>query len=104
MLYNINKGVGRPLDFFGLKSQYILYFVVGMAGAFIAFFVVRLINEVAGYIMAGVTAIVTYIVCYYLNSKFGVSGVAHKMAMNMCPERVSPKRAKSLIAKTSRRK
>lgn len=104
MLYNINKGVGRPLDFFGLKGFYILYFVVGIVAAFLMFFVVRLINEVAGYVVAGVIAIVTYFVCHYLNKKFGVSGIGHKMAMGMCPERVSPKRAKSLVAKTSRRK
>ena len=53
MQYGVNKGVGRPLDFFGLKSHFILYFLVGMALAFITFFVVRLINEVIGYVVAG---------------------------------------------------
>lgn len=104
MLYKINKGVGRPLDFFGLKGFYILYFVIGIVGAFIMFFIVRLINEIAGYVVAVVVAVLTYIICYQLNNKYGVNGISNKMAMGMCPERVSPKRAKSLIAKTSRRK
>ena len=104
MLYGINKGVGRPLDFFGLKSHFILYFLVGMALAFILFFVVRLIDEVIGYVVAGTIAIATYVVCYQLNNKYGVHGISHKMAMGMCPERVSPRRARKLIKRTSRRK
>jgi len=104
MLYDINKGVGRPLDFFGLKSHFILYFVVGMGVAFLLFFVLRLISDVASYIVAGTVAIVTYVVCYHLNNKYGVHGIGHKMAMGMCPERVSPRRAKSLVKKTSRKK
>lgn len=104
MMYEINKGVGRPLDFFGLKSRYILYFVVGIGLAFVAFFLVRLINEIAGYVAAGIIAAASYFVCNYLNSKFGVNGISHKLAMKTCPERVSPIRAKSLVKITSRRK
>lgn len=97
MLYNINKGVGQPLDFFGLKSHFILYFIVGIGIAFLLFFIVRLISEVAGYVVAGTIAIGTYVVCYHLNNKYGVNGIGHKMAMGMCPKRVSPKRARSLV-------
>lgn len=102
MQYSINKGVGRPLDFFGLKSYFILYFIVGMALAFIMFFIVRLIDEVIGYVVAGTIAIATYVVCYHLNNKYGVSGIGHKMAMGMCPERVSPRRSRKLVKRTRR--
>ena len=101
--YNINKGVGRPLDFFGLKSYYILYFVVGIVIAFLSFFVIRLINEVVGYIVAGTIALVTYLVSNYLNTKMGVNGMEHKLAMRSYPKRISPKKAKQLVVKTSRR-
>lgn len=103
MLYQINKGVGRPLDFFGLKGQYILYFLVGMVLAFISFLLFRMVSEVIGYLVAAVVALCAYCGCHYLNSKYGVDGLSDRFAMNMCPERVSPKKANRLVMKTSRK-
>lgn len=102
--YKINKGVGRPLDFFGLKNYYILYFIVGIVVAFLSFFVIRFISEVVSYIVAGTIALASYLVSNYLNAKMGVNGMEHKLAMRSCPERVSPKRAKQLVRRTNKSK
>lgn len=102
--YNINKGVGRPLDFFGLKSFYILYFIVGIVAAFLSFFMLRFLNEVVAYVVAGIIALASYFISNYLNAKMGVNGMEHRMAMRSCPRRISPKKAKSLVAITTSRK
>lgn len=104
MLYRINKGVGQPLDFFGLKGRYILFFAVGMSMAFVSYFVARLIGEVVGFVTAGVVAVFTYVLCYHLNKKYGLNGIGDRIAMSVCPQRVSPKKAKRLILVTSRKK
>jgi hypothetical protein len=39
-----------------------------------------------------------------MNKKYGVNGLSHHMAMKMCPERVSPKRARNLVELTKRKK
>lgn len=103
-MYHINKGVGRPLDFFGLKNQYILIFVIGIIFAFISFFIFKYINDIVGVIVAGTIALAAYIISNILNKKYGVNGLGEKLAMNMCPERISPKKAKNLVKFTSRKK
>lgn len=35
--YDINKGVNRPVEFRGLKAQYIYYLAIGLAVLLIAF-------------------------------------------------------------------
>jgi hypothetical protein len=38
MDYSINKGIGKPAEFKGLKSQYLFIFAGGLLGLFIVFF------------------------------------------------------------------
>ena len=33
--YNINKGIGREVEFHGLKAQYLFYFAGGLLGDFL---------------------------------------------------------------------
>lgn len=36
MDYRINKGAGRPIEFKGLKSQYLFFFAGGLVSVFLA--------------------------------------------------------------------
>ena len=44
MEYEINKGIGKPVEFKGLKAQYLLIFVLGLLGLFILFIVLYMIG------------------------------------------------------------
>lgn len=37
LTYNINKGINRPIEFRGLKAQYIYYLAIGLAVLLVAF-------------------------------------------------------------------
>ena len=103
MQFNINKGVGRPLDFFGLKNQYIILFIVGVIFAFIAFFLFKIISDFIGLLIALAIALVSYLISHQLNRKFGINGFGNYLAMRMCPQRVSIRKAINLVKVTSRK-
>lgn len=42
-VFQINKGINRPIEFKGLKAQYILYFVVGVLALLILFAVLYML-------------------------------------------------------------
>ncbi|MCQ2199161.1 MAG: DUF4133 domain-containing protein [Paludibacteraceae bacterium] len=99
MGYRLNKGVGAPLDFFGLKSQYIAYFIVGMVLAFLAYFVFQFESKVLAVAVAGVIGLVTYFGCHWANTRFGRHGVSILMGKRMLPNRISTKRARDIVRK-----
>jgi hypothetical protein len=37
--YNVNRGIGKPAEFKGLKSQYLFIFAGGLPGLFVVFVV-----------------------------------------------------------------
>ena len=94
MNYTINKGVNRPLDFYGLKEQYIIYFVLGIAMSIMVYFFVSLVHQYLAIGLALSIAIADYIGCYHLNNRYGVNGLAKKEAGKGCPERIKMKRIK----------
>ena len=51
MDYRINKGAGRPIEFKGLKSQYLFFFAGGLVSVFLAVVVLY---------MAGVSQLVPW--------------------------------------------
>ncbi len=97
MGYQVNKGVGQPLDFFGLKSQYIIYFLIGIVLAFVLFFSLQFWNKVAAFVIAISIAGVTYFGIHWANKKFGIHGVSFSMARKMLPSRVSPRRIRRFV-------
>ena len=43
-VFQINKGINRPIEFHGLKAQYILYFVIGILSLLILFAILYIIG------------------------------------------------------------
>lgn len=41
-VYEINKGINKPIEFKGLKAQYVMYLAGGMVGLFVLFAVMYL--------------------------------------------------------------
>jgi hypothetical protein len=94
MEYSINKGIGKPAEFNGLKSQYLFIFAGGLLGLFIVFVVMFMagVNQWAC-IVFGVTAALTLVYgTFYLNKKYGEHGLMKAQARRNHPRYVINRR------------
>jgi len=46
--YPVNKGIGRPVEFKGLKAQYLFLFAGGLLSAFILFVILYMAAQASG--------------------------------------------------------
>ncbi|QQL49969.1 DUF4133 domain-containing protein [Mucilaginibacter ginkgonis] len=87
MIYQLNKGVNKPIEFKGLKAQYIGFLAAGL--------VLLLLLFAAAYII-GIPAylIIPFIACagfflvhrvYYFSNKYGEYGLMKKAAKKFLP-------------------
>ncbi len=77
MEYSINKGIGKPAEFKGLKSQYLFIFAGGLLAVFIVFVILYMIG-ISQVICIGfgvVTAGTLVWGTFYLNDKYGEHGL-----------------------------
>ena len=87
MEYNINKGIGKSVEFKGLKAQYLFIF----AGGLLAVFIVFVIMYMAGVdqwicIGFGVIAASTLVwLTFNLNAKYGEHGLMKLLAKRQHP-------------------
>lgn len=85
--YVINKGIGRSVEYKGLKAQYLFIF----AGGLLALFVVYVIMYISGVsqwfcIGFGVTAASALVwLTFYLNAKYGQYGLMKLTAVKYHP-------------------
>ena len=83
--YPVNKGIGRPVEFKGLKAQYLFLFAGGLLAAFILF--VILYTAGAGqWLGFGITAASAVVwLTFRLNAKYGEHGLMKLGAARMRP-------------------
>ena len=87
MIYSINKGINRPLEFRGLKAQYILYLAGGIVIVLIFFSAMYIgglnpyITVVVGFSLGGFV----FFYVYRLNNKYGQHGWKQKRAQRKIP-------------------
>ena len=75
--YQINRGIGRPAEFKGLKSQYLFIFAGGLLGIFIVFVLMYLIG-INQWVCIGFGVVAALALVYFtfsLNSKYGTHGL-----------------------------
>lgn len=104
--YSINKGIGKPAEFKGLKSQYLFIFAGGLLGVFIVFVIMYMIgiNQIFcigfGVITAGTLVWGTF----YLNDKYGEHGLMKLQAMRNHPRYIiNRRRIIQLISRIKRK-
>lgn len=104
--YSINKGIGKPAEFRGLKSQYLFIFAGGLLGVFIVFVIMYMIgiNQMFcigfGVITAGTLVWGTF----YLNDKYGEHGLMKLQAMRNHPRYIiNRRRIIQLISRIKRK-
>ena len=101
MEFSINRGIGRPAEFKGLKSQYLFIFAGGLLGLFIVFFVVYMIglNQWICIIFGVVAAVILVYGTFYINEKYGEHGLMKAQARRNHPRYVINRRNIPLLFK-----
>jgi len=92
--YHINKGINKPIEFRGLKAQYIAYLAVGLVGLLLVFAILYLIGFSVYVILplvgTGGTVLVNYL--YKYSRKYGAHGLMKEAAHRQLPESIKAKR------------
>jgi len=94
MEFAMNKGIGKPAEFNGLKSQYLFIFAGGLLGLFVVFVVMYMagVNGLACIIFGVTGALVLVYGTFYLNTKYGEHGLMKAQARRNHPRYVINRR------------
>ena len=87
-VYQINKGINKPIEFKGLKAQYIWYLGGGLVALLIFFAIIYIcglnIFLCLALIFSLATALFMYV--YKLSRKYGENGLMKKIARKKVPK------------------
>jgi hypothetical protein len=90
-IYKINKGINKPIEFKGLKAQYIGYLGVGVLLLLILFAVLYIagVNMFVCLAVILVSGTLLFIGIYHLSDTYGQHGLIKKLATRSIPEFLS---------------
>ena len=101
-VYQINKGINKPIEFKGLKAQYIWYLAAGLIGLLIVFAFLYIIGintfVCMGLVGAGGTFLFMYV--YRLSNTYGQYGMMKKMAKHSVPPVIKSNSRKMFIKRS----
>lgn len=87
MEYNVNKGIGKSVEFKGLKSQYLFIFAGGLLAVFIVFVILYMAGVdqwvCIGFGVVAASALVW--LTFNLNAKYGEHGLMKMLAKRRHP-------------------
>ena len=98
-IYSINKGINRPLEFRGLKAQYIWYLAGGLVGVLMLFSILYIIGFNAyltifiGFTLGGLV----FFYVYRMNDRYGQWGWMQRTAQKKVPKRLISRSRKLFI-------
>lgn len=100
--FEINKGVGREVEFKGLRAQYLFIFAFGLLAVFVVFVIMYTAGigqwTCIGFGVSAATGVVW--LTFSLNRRFGSHGLMKLLAARQHPRRIlSRKRITRLIKK-----
>lgn len=86
-VYSINKGINRPIEFKGLKAQYIWYLGGGIIGLLVLFAILFIcgVNTLLCLLVIGVLGTALFIWVYRLSDRYGAYGMMKKLARRSVP-------------------
>lgn len=85
--YAINKGIGKPVEFKGLKAQYIFYMAGGLMGAFLLFIFMYIVG-INSYLCLAIALILITLLFHFvfsINKKYGQHGLMKMIARSKRP-------------------
>lgn len=103
-VYKINKGINKPIEFKGLKAQYIAYLAAGLI-ALLILFAVLYIAGVNMFVCLALTAILgtaLFMTVYRLSDKYGEHGLIKKLARRSIPYFIKVSSRKPFITTNSK--
>ena len=85
--WEINKGVGRTVEFKGLKAQYLFLFAGGLLAVFIFVVILYLcgVSQIACLVIGVVGATLVVWQTFAMNRKYGQYGLMKKGSVRMHP-------------------
>ena len=85
--YPINKGIGRSVEFQGLKSQYLFIFAGGLLALFVLFVILYMVgvNQWICIGFGGTVASVLVWQTFSLNRRYGEHGLMKRSALHSHP-------------------
>lgn len=95
-VYKVNKGINKPIEFRGLKGQYIWYLCVGVLALLVVFAFLYIIG-INSFICLGIILALgtfTVIKVYQLSDKYGEHGMMKALAKRSVPKVVKSKNRK----------
>ena len=104
-VYTINKGINKPIEFRGLKAQYIGYLGVGLL-ALLILFAILYISGVNMFICLALAVALTtalFMMVYRFSNKYGEHGLMKLNASKRIPSSILP-RSRKLFFNLSQRK
>ncbi|MEZ4945109.1 MAG: DUF4133 domain-containing protein [Cyclobacteriaceae bacterium] len=86
-VYKINKGINKPIEFKGLKAQYIAYLAVGLVALLILFAILYIIgvNMFICLVLTAILGVLLFMTVYRMSDKYGEHGLLKKMAKRSLP-------------------
>ena len=87
-VYKINKGINRPIEFKGIKAQYLWYLAGGLIGLLLLFAALYFMgaNTYATLIIVVNLAIGLFACVRRLSNKYGEHGMMKKVARRVMPQ------------------
>ncbi|MCF3109605.1 DUF4133 domain-containing protein [Niabella sp. CC-SYL272] len=97
--YNINKGINKPIEFKGLKAQYIAYLAVGLVSLLLVFAILYLVGFSVYVILplvgTGGAVMVNYL--YKYSRRYGPHGLMKEAAYRQVPEALKSRRLYTIL-------
>lgn len=106
MEYDINKGVGRSVEFKGLTGQYLFLFAFGLLAVLmlVIFLYLGGIGQAACILTGIVLATVLVWAVFRLNKKYGAHGLMKLYAARRHPRRIVSRRSITRLIRTDHEK
>jgi hypothetical protein len=102
--YHINKGIGRTVEFKGLKAQYLFIFAGGLLGilVFVMIMYIAGVNTYLCLILGGASSGILIWQTFSLNAKYGEHGLMKLGAQKKHPQYIISRKVIYRYLKTNR--
>jgi hypothetical protein len=87
-IYHINKGINKPIEFKGLRAQYIAYLAVGLVSLLVSFAVLYICGLSLFIILPVILGLGTalFFIVFRLSHKYGEYGLMKYFAKKQLPK------------------
>lgn len=105
-IYNINKGIGRTVEFKGLKAQYLFIFAGGLLGILVFVMVMYMagVNTYLCLIIGGTSSGILIWQTFSLNGKYGEHGLMKMATLKKHPKYIISRKSIYRYLRTNHKK